>query len=221
MTDNAFRLRLDSGVKRATAVTLVHDVLHSAILRGDLPGNSRLVQTEIAQQLGVSTTPVREAMRDLATAGFIVMESYKIGIVCQPGWEEMEEIVGIRRALEPMALDLAMKHADDAFLDEAEARAVELRDISDVGTWVQMNSAFHSMFHRRTHTKRLVGLLEGLENAGGLFVAQAQRLQPEIRDRAVADHFDLIEAFRNRDLARAIEIQHEHLSLPLLASKAN
>lgn len=205
-------------MKRTTAVTMVHDALHAAILRGDLPGNTRLVQTEIAEQLGVSTTPVREAMRDLATEGFIVMDSYKIGIVRQPSWTEMEEIVGIRRCLERMALELVMKNLDEAFLDKAQALAEELADVSDVGTWVQKNSEFHSRFHRATETKRLAGMLVGLENAGGLFVAQAQRIHPEIRERAVADHFELIEAFRARDLERAVEIQYSHIELPLRAA---
>ena len=54
-----------------------------------------------------------------------------------------------------------------------------------------------------------------LEEAGGVFVAQAQRLHPEIRKRAVADHFALLDAFGTEDLDRAIEIQHGHLHLPL------
>ena len=58
-----------------------------------------------------------------------------------------------------------------------------------------------------------------LEEAGGIFVAQAQRLHPEIRQRAIAEHFDLIQAFGERDLDRAIEIQLDHIRLPLLAAE--
>jgi DNA-binding GntR family transcriptional regulator len=60
-------------------------------------------------------------------------------------------------------------------------------------------------------------VLLALEEAGGVFVAQAQQLHPEIRRRAVEDHFALLEAFTRGDAARALEIQNEHVGLPLEA----
>jgi DNA-binding GntR family transcriptional regulator len=63
----------------------------------------------------------------------------------------------------------------------------------------------------------LAGVLVALEEAGGVFVAQAQRLHPEIRRRAVADHFALLEAFAAGDADRALEIQNGHVNLPLEA----
>jgi hypothetical protein len=60
-------------------------------------------------------------------------------------------------------------------------------------------------------------VLVALEEAGGVFVAQAQQLHPEIRRKAVADHFALVDAFTAGDVDRALEIQHGHISLPLEA----
>lgn len=215
MTEGA-GLRLDpAGARRVTAVDLVRDALRAAILRGDLKGDSRLVQTEIAEQLGVSTTPVREAMRDLASEGLITMDSHRIGTVRRPDWEEMREIVDIRRSLEPLALERAMGGIDAQGMVEAKALADELAEVDDVGTWVQRNIVFHSIFHDATRTIRLAGMLKALEEAGGVFVAQAQRLHPEIRQRAVDDHYALIDAFEKRDLDAAVAIQHTHISLPL------
>jgi len=65
----------------------------------------------------------------------------------------------------------------------------------------------------------LSGVLLSLEEAGGVFVAQAQQLHPEIRRKAIADHFALLDAFEAGDADRAIEIQHGHISLPLEASE--
>jgi DNA-binding GntR family transcriptional regulator len=214
------RLRIDvSRSRRITAVDLVRDALRSAILRGDLAGGSRLVQTEIATQLDVSTTPVREAMRDLASEGLITLDSHRIGTVRKPDWDEMVEIVDMRRCLEEQAMRRAMAGITADELAQAREIATDLAEEEDVGSWVQANIRFHSIFHRATRGRRLSGLLVALEEAGGVFVAQAQRLHPEIRRRAVEDHFALLDAFAAGDLDRAVEIQMRHITLPLDASE--
>lgn len=219
-TDNIFRLDATTS-RRITAVDLVRDALRAAILRGDLSGGSRLVQTEIATQLSVSTTPVREAMRDLASEGLITLDSHRIGTVRKPDWDEMVEITAIRRALEEFAIAKAMANITSAQLNAAQALAEDLSREDDLGSWVQKNSQFHSIFHQATGTKRLGTMLQALEEAGGLFVAQAQRLHPEIRRRAIADHFALLEAYEAKDLDRAVEIQQAHIGLPLEGAELN
>lgn len=203
------------GNRRVTAVDFVRESLMAAILRGDLPGGTRLVQTEIANQLGVSTTPVREAMRDLASVGLISLDTHRIGTVRQPDWAEMEEIVDVRRSLEGLALEWALEHITPAQLEEARRLAEELAEEEDLGSWVQKNCDFHSIVHRATATRRLGDFLVELESAGAMFVAQAQRLHPDIRQRAVADHYALLEAFEKKDLEQAVRIQLEHINLPL------
>jgi DNA-binding GntR family transcriptional regulator len=205
--------------RRVTAVDLVRESLRAAILRGDLPGGTRLVQTEIASQLDVSTTPVREAMRDLASEGLITLDSHRIGTVRRPDWEEMSEIVEIRRALERVALQRAMDNITESQMEQARGLADELSEDVDLGTWVQKNSEFHSIFHWATSTGRLANFLVALESAGGVFVAQAQRLHPDIRERAIADHYALLDAFDARDVDAAFEIQYQHVNLPLEAAK--
>lgn len=212
------RLRLDvSRSRRVTAVDLVRDALRAAILRGDLPGGSRLVQTEIANQLDVSTTPVREAMRDLASEGLITLDSHRIGTVRKPDWDEMVEIVEMRRSLESLAIKRAMAGITAEELAQAKQIATDLAEEEDLGSWVQTNIKFHSILHRATRGRRLSGVLVALEEAGGVFVAQAQQLHPEIRRRAVEDHFALLEAFAAGDAGRALEIQTGHIALPLEA----
>lgn len=213
-TGEGLRLETPSS-GRVTAVDLVRDTLRAAILRGDLPGDTRLVQTEIAAQLGVSTTPVREAMRDLASEGLIVMDSHRIGTVRMPDWLEMIEIVDIRRALEELAIGLAIANITEEQLAEAERLADELAEEEDLGSWVQKNSHFHAIFHEATGTSRLGAMLRALEEAAGVFVAQAQRLHPEIRKRALEDHYALLEAYRSGDHKRALAIQQSHLGLTL------
>jgi DNA-binding GntR family transcriptional regulator len=204
---------------RVTAVDLVRETLRSAILRGDLPGEAPLIQTEIATQLGVSTTPVREAMRDLASEGLITLDSHRVGTVRKADWEEMLEIVEIRRSLEKVAIERSMANVSDADMERARRLADDLAEEEDLGSWVQKNREFHSVFHRATSTSRLGNILVSLESASGVFVAQAQRLHPEIRRRAVADHYALLGAYDEKDLEKAYSIQYDHISLPLEASE--
>ena len=209
-------LRLDlAGSRPGTIVDLVRDALRSSIIRGDLPAGSSLVQTEIATQLNVSTTPVREAMRDLAGEGLITLDSHRIGTVRGLDWDEMVEIVELRRAIEKVALKRAMANIKEEELAAARSLADQLSREEDLGSWVQLNSRFHIVFHRATRTKRLGTMLAALEAAGGVFVAQAQRLHPELRRRAIVDHYALLDAFEARDLRRAHQIQYEHVNLPL------
>ena len=175
------------------------------------------MQTDIATQLDVSTTPVREAMRDLASEGLITLDSHRIGTVRMPDWDEMTEIVEMRRSLEALAIHRAMGQITAEELKEAKQVATELSKEEDLGSWVQTNILFHSIFHKATRSRRLSGVLLALEEAGGVFVAQAQQLNPEIRRRAIADHFALLDAFDAGEADRAIEIQHGHISLPLEA----
>lgn len=217
--EQRFRLSAGAHSRRITAVDLVRESLRSAILRGDLAGGTRLVQTEIASQLDVSTTPVREAMRDLASEGLITLDSHRIGTVRQPNWDEMAEIVDVRRALERVALQRAMDNITDGQMDRARSLAAELAEEVELGVWVQKNTEFHSVFHHATATRRLASFLVTLESAGGVFVAQAQRLHPDIRDRAVTDHYSLLDAFARRDLDAAVDIQYRHVNLPLEAAR--
>jgi DNA-binding GntR family transcriptional regulator len=207
--------------RRVTAVEFVTDTIRTAILRGDLLGGSRLLQTEIASQLKVSTTPVREAMRELASEGLITLDSHRTGTVRSPTWDEMVEIVEIRRALEEVAIERAMSHVTDADRKYAVVLADELAEEQDLGSWVQKNSEFHSIFHRATRTRRLGHLLLTLEHAGGVFVAQAQRLHPEIRRKAVSEHYALLQAYDEKDVELALNIQLGHLNLPLEAFQSN
>jgi DNA-binding GntR family transcriptional regulator len=123
----------------------------------------------------------------------------------------------MRRSLEGLAIERAIAGITADELDQAKQIATDLAQEEDLGSWVQANIRFHSIFHRATRGRRLAGVLLALEEAGGVFVAQAQQLHPEIRRRAVEDHFALLDAFSLGDAVRALEIQTGHVGLPLEA----
>ena len=200
---------------RRTAHEFVRESLRRAILRGDLTGGSRLIQGEVAATLNVSTTPVREALRDPATEGLITLDRHRGGTVRELDWDDMEEIGMVREALDPLAVRLFCERITDDQLREAESLWRQMEKQKDLGTWVELNMQFHFIFHEATGVGRLVGILKGLEQAAGLYVAQAQRWHPEIRRRANAQHQALIEQCRRRDATKAIEVMEGHATMAL------
>lgn len=200
---------------RRTAHEFVRESLRRAILRGDLSGGSRLIQGDVATTLNVSTTPVREALRDLATEGLITLDSHRGGVVRELNWDDMEEIRLIREALDPLALGLACRRITADQLDEAERLCQRMSREKDLGDWVELNVRFHFIFEEATGVARLVGILKGLEQSSAVYVAQAQRWHPEIRRRANEQHRALVDACRDRDASTAIDVMTGHAAMPI------
>jgi DNA-binding GntR family transcriptional regulator len=174
-----------------------------------------LIQGELAATLDVSTTPVREALRDLATEGLITLDSHRGGIVRELNWDDMEEIHLIREALDPLAFRLACERITEDQLDEAERLCQLMAKERDLGDWVELNMRFHFAFDEATGVARLVGILKGLEQSSAVYVAQAQRWHPEIRRRANEQHRALIVACRERDPSKAIDAMAGHAAMPI------
>jgi DNA-binding GntR family transcriptional regulator len=214
MGGDDMQLRADATEWR-TAHEFVRETLRRAILRGDLSGGARLIQADLAAELQVSTTPVREALRDLATEGLITLDRHRGGVVRGLNWGDMEELCLIREQLEPLAVRLAVEGITDRHLDEAQELCDRMRSESDLANWVELNRRFHFLFYEATGSARLESILKGLEEAAAVYVAQAQRLHPEARRRADADHRAFIEACRRRDLEGALVAVGGHSRIAL------
>ena len=200
---------------RRTAHEFVRESLRRAILRGDLSGGSRLIQGELATTLNVSTTPVREALRDLATEGLITLDRHRGGIVRELNWDDMEEINLVRKQLDPLTTRLACERLTEDQLYEAERLYERMATEQDLGDWVELNVRFHFIFEEATGVSRLIGIMKGLEQSSAVYVAQAQRWHPEIRRRANEQHRALIDACRDRDADTAIEVMSGHAAMPI------
>lgn len=198
-----------------TAHEFVRETLRRAILRGDLSGGSRLIQADLAAELEVSTTPVREALRDLATEGLITLDRHRGGIVRELNWDEMGEIRRIREHLEPLMVELAVPRVTEEQLSSAGDLSDRMAKESDLANWVELNRRFHFLFYEATGAPRLSGILKSLEEAAAVYVAQAQRWHPEIRRRADADHRAFIEACRHRSTDEALEALSGHAGIAL------
>jgi len=195
---------------RRTAHEFVKDTLRHAILSGQIPRGTVLAQTTLAQQLRVSTTPVREALRDLAAEGLVKLNAHRSAIV-QPGsLDEMDEVYSLRILLEPYAA----RHACDQITAEqlAEARDVHSRMLTtqDEDEWVALNSVFHQILMDSAGSPRLSAILKGLRDSALVYVGMRVR-GPAMITAANKEHEAILDAFARRDKDDAAEAILKHL----------
>lgn len=200
---------------RRTAHEFVRETLRRQILTGEIPAGARLVQSELAQQLQVSTTPVREALRDLATEGLIRLDAHRGAVVHRANREELEEIYRLRRLLEPEMMRRAVGRLTSSDLEEAE-RIQSAADIEeDPTTWTDLNRQFHAIFMRAANSPRLSSMLTNLQDAAAVYVVASILHGRDHRHPGHHYHWDLLEASRTKDAEAAARTMEAHIDATL------
>ncbi|MGH9244509.1 MAG: GntR family transcriptional regulator [Acidimicrobiales bacterium] len=202
---------------RRTAHELVRDALRQAILRGDLPGGTRLLQADIAARLGVSTTPVREALRDLATEGLIRLDAHRGATVYELDPAEIKEIYDLRRLLEPEAMRRAAKLITPEEIAEARALCDRMSAETDPTVWAELNTTFHDVVIRAARFPRLIAILEMLRAGSAPYLALVFRTRAEHVPGHNDHHAQLVAALERGDGRAAAKIMVTHLNATLEA----
>lgn len=208
---NHLQQLMQSQPRRATAHEYVHDALRRGILGGLLPGGFQLGQVQIAEALGVSTTPVREALRRLSSEGLLDFGAFRTPQVHQPTLGELEEVYDLRRLLESYAMSKAVPIISDEQLERAEKIHRQMVAEEDPTEWLILNAAFHSVLTECCNAPKLESFLETLRASVALYVGLAIRQRPERRVESNAEHAAMIEACRTRDVERALEATRRHM----------
>lgn len=198
-----------------TATDYVSDSLRRSILNGDLVGGTRLSLAEIASTFEVSTTPVREALRELSFEGLVRIDSYRGGVVTEVSKDEVEEIVRIRTVLEPMAAEEAVAGMTPQVMADAQAILDEMAASDSWDVWVQGNRAFHRKLYEASSSRRLVSLIKSLQDTQVVFVSATLRKSPILKETATRDHNDMMDSIRSGDVDRLVEITLRHLTIPI------
>jgi DNA-binding GntR family transcriptional regulator len=195
----------------------VLETLRRAILSGNLPGGSHLVQADIAEQLQVSTTPVREALRDLAAEGLVRLDAHRGAIVHDCSAEELEEVYRLRRMLEPEAIRRSLLHITDHELDRAEAILVEMESEADYGAWADLNRDFHALLEEAARSPRLAAIIKSLRDVAAIYVGLSMQMAERGFTPANHEHRAILDACRARDADRAVTHVLEHLDATIHA----
>ncbi|MFI6501760.1 GntR family transcriptional regulator [Nonomuraea typhae] len=203
-----------------TAHEYARERIRSAILSGELAAGTRLRQREIAADLEVSTTPVREALRDLATEGLIYLDAHRGAVVRSLDLDEVREIYEMRMALEPLMIKRMLRTITDERLDTAAELCARMAAEQDLSVWVDLNRRFHSLLTDEGDDGKLAQTLRSLRASAAAYVSLSLDARPEQVGEANAEHHRLVELYRVRDLDGIVAITLQHLRKTLAAIEA-
>ncbi|GAB7386466.1 GntR family transcriptional regulator [Bacillaceae bacterium] len=193
---------------RDTLHLKVCSVLRKAILRGDLKPGERLVQAELAEALGVSRMPVREALRKLESEGLVTIEPHRGAIVKSFGIDDIREIYELRAELEKMAVEKSIRHMREEDVAELERLVLEMEQATDVEAFVEKNIEFHRLLLSRCPWNRLLEFIETLWNG---FPQQTPLLIQGQMERSNEEHRKILLAVKEGDAGKAARLLSEHI----------
>lgn len=203
-------LRLEAAPLFMTLEEYVASKLREAILKGYLKPGEKLDQNEIAELLGVSRSPVRDALRKLAAEGLVQIHPHRGAIVAELSLEELEEIYMLRRVLEGLAARLAVPHLAEERLAALGEILRAMDETEDVDVWIDLNYRFHHMIYEAAKRPRLLALIDNLRNIVAPYIRQYIS-SPGYRQSAQTSHRRILEACLRRDPVAAQRETEEHL----------
>jgi DNA-binding GntR family transcriptional regulator len=190
----------------------VREALRRAIIQGELPSGAVLNERQMAQQLGVSTTPLKEALRQLEAEGLVVIEPRR-GIRVTFDAAQAEEMALARAALESMVARMAASRIDDAGVVRLNAIVecmTEATAASATDDLIALNEQFHDAIQEISRCSYLQRMLVGQR----IYVHTARQFilaDPAERARALDEHRSVFEALARRDSDSAERAMRDHI----------
>ena len=192
---------------------VVFNTLRQAILKGELAPGERLMEIQLAQKLGVSRTPIREAIRKLELEGLVLMIPRRGAEVARISEKSLKDVLEVRRSLEELAIELAcqrMTEEDMQALEEAQKAFKAAIEQGDAMKIAETDEAYHDVIYYSTRNKRLVQIISNIRER--MYRYRVEYLKDEeTRNLLVKEHEEIYEAIRNRDVKQAQEISYQHI----------
>ena len=209
-------MKLASVQRPVGATNQVHQALRRAVLQADFRPGEKLVETQLATMLGVSRTPVREALSKLIVEGLVEPAPTGGVVVCNIE-AEIVEIYGLRQRIEGYAASLAADRRTEAELAELERLsdlAVSMIDSTSLEERADINNQFHMLLTEASHSARLAQLVSGYRDyfLNRQFMLYYDR---ESVRRQHEQHRDIVEAVRDRNADLAERLVRDHLQRAL------
>lgn len=192
---------------------LVFITLREAILQGKLEPGERLMEIALANQLGVSRTPIREAIRKLEIEGLVINTPRRGAVVAEITLKDLRDVLEVRRNLENLAVKLACEKANEQDIRELKElhrsfiSTLKNEDLTEVA---QADVKFHDKIYEITDNKRLIQILSNLREQ--MYRYRFEYIKDEIHRRVLVDeHAMIIEGIENKDVDKAKKYMEIHI----------
>ena len=218
MTDN-LTLNMDAYLPLRD---VVFNTLREAILKGELQPGERLMELQLASKLGVSRTPIREAIRMLEQEGLAVTMPRKGAEVARMTLKDMEDVLEVREALDELAARIACAKINDEQLENLKSIRDEFKkslDSGDVKKIAEEDVRFHDAIYEATDNAKLIALTNNIRE-------QMYRYRVEyLKDQnnypiLIAEHDAIVNALEQRDTEMVTAEMHTHVVNQAVAVKA-
>ena len=192
---------------------VVCETLREAIRSGVLKPGERLMEIQLADELGVSRTPVREAMRKLELEGYVIMLPRRGTYVANISIRDINEVFEIRTTLDALASGLAAERITEEELEQLErllvsiGENIETRNMKKV---VEEDMEFHDILYKASRNQRLVGIISNLREQMTRFRSMSMSYPGRLK-KTLEEHSRLVEAIAQRDVELAQKLAVEHM----------
>lgn len=192
---------------------VVFKTLRQAILRGELKPGERLMEIQLANKLGVSRTPIREAIRKLELEGLVLTIPRKGAEVADITEKSLRDVLEVRRALEALSVQLACDRITDEEIQKLEEAAREFEEIlkcDDITEIAEADVNFHDIIYRATDNQRLIQLLSNLGEQ--MYRYRVEYLKdPAVHEQLISEHEEIICHIKKHEKDEAVKIVCEHI----------
>lgn len=214
MSDRDSRLNGVAPVERQTLGDRIYESLRQAIISGDLKPGQRVTERELAQQMNVSTTPVREAFRRLSAIGLISIAPWSGALIKGISQQDIVQVAQCREVLEGLACRLAAQRIDDAGLERLQVLVEQAESEPNIGRFSEIDSEIHGLILEYSGNDRLASVLTGLTEVGrfyrDLVTANVGRIEEMRRE-----YGEILAALCNRDDEQAEFAMRRHIGKSL------
>ena len=192
---------------------VVFNTLRQAILKGELAPGERLMEIQLAEKLGVSRTPIREAIRKLELEGLVLMIPRKGAEVAKISEKSLRDVLEVRRSLEELAIELACQRMDDEDIQELEKAQQDFKAALAGGTAMDIaetDEHYHDIIYQGTGNDKLVQILNNLREQ--MYRYRLEYIKDEDkRQILLVEHEHILEALRSRNIQEAKAYMREHI----------
>ena len=192
---------------------VVFYTLRQAILKGELKPGERLMEMQLANQLGVSRTPIREAIRKLELEGLVLMIPRRGAVVAKITEKDLRDVLEVRTSLEKLAIELACDRMSDETIPELNRALDAFKEAlkkEDLTAQAERDEQFHDVIFKSTDNQRLIQMLNNLREQ--MYRYRLEYLKDaSSHDRLAREHEAIIDALKARDKKKGADIIVSHI----------